>query len=184
MEKKKYRSILRSSNNQLDVEKDAEPESSNAVETGSNTTKSTASKSFTKTSSRSFRPTIEYSSSFDRTKDSVSYLKVDATKSINSIDFYNTNPEPPIRRGYYSEVVTNVNQVQEDELPGAFKRTMLIWQVRTERHCPILISLEPPKKPYFLAPGERWTCFKEEKQIVITIQTSITGFFIAAYFCF
>lgn len=90
-------------------------------------------------------------------------------RSVHSSEFYESKVEVPLRRGYYSELLTKVGEIQDDDIPGAFKRTKLIWQVRTERHCPVMSFIEPPKKPYFLAPAERWTCYKEEKQIVFSL---------------
>lgn len=83
-----------------------------------------------------------------------------------------------LRRGYYTELVTDTENMRQEEMPGAMKRTKLIWQVRTQQHAPILINLEPPLKPFFLAPAERWTSYKEEKQIVSKILLSTHMIFV------
>lgn len=73
------------------------------------------------------------------------------------------------RRGYYSELTTNLKYKDErkaEGLTGACKRTKLLWQVRTERHAPIVQELTKPTRPSFLAPAERWMCYEEEKHIV------------------
>lgn len=75
------------------------------------------------------------------------------------------------RRGYYSEVVTDLERQTDDDLydglEGAYKRTKLLWKVRTERHTPIISETVKPTRPSFLAPAERWMCYEEEKQIVL-----------------
>lgn len=85
----------------------------------------------------------------------------------------NRNKEGSKRRGYYSEIVTDVDHLQPtkkqdktDVLPGAQKHTNLLWQVRTERHAPIIKELPPPEKQIFLAPAQRWKTYEEEPSIV------------------
>lgn len=75
------------------------------------------------------------------------------------------------RRGYYSELVTDVDHqqpIKKNILPGAHKHTNLLWQVRTERHAPIIQELPPPEKQVFLAPAQRWKTYEEEPSIVST----------------
>lgn len=69
------------------------------------------------------------------------------------------------QRGYYSEIITNKDEPPE-QLPGALKKTKLLWQVRTDKHSPIISKIPGPRKPSFLAPATRWTCYSEDKQIV------------------
>lgn len=76
------------------------------------------------------------------------------------------------RRGYYSELTTNLNYVDLNELQGlggAYKKSKLLWEVRTERHGPVVEEVTKPTRPSFLAPAERWMCYEEEKQIVIIV---------------
>lgn len=68
-------------------------------------------------------------------------------------------------RGYYSEVIINENEII-DQLPGAFKRTKLLWQIRTENHSPIIQNINISTRHSFLAPATRWTTFPDEKRIV------------------
>lgn len=74
----------------------------------------------------------------------------------------------PITRGYYSEIITDPKYSEKfkDELPGARKKTKLLWQIRTEKHAPIIRQLVAPQKGAFLAPAERWMTFDEDKHIV------------------
>lgn len=75
------------------------------------------------------------------------------------------NPCRNIGRGYYSEIIINDNEAQE-QLPGAYKKTKLLWQVRTDNHSPIIPNITCPQKQTVLAPATRWTYFPEEKRIV------------------
>lgn len=77
------------------------------------------------------------------------------------------------RRGYYSELVTDEEHLQPakrqdrtDVLPGAHRHTNLLWQVRTEKHAPIIKGLPLPDKQIFLAPAQRWKTYEEEPSIV------------------
>lgn len=68
-------------------------------------------------------------------------------------------------RGYYSEMI--VSEEEEPELiQGAYKRTKLLWQIRTDTHSPIIPTITCTTKPNALAPAKRWTYFPEEKRIV------------------
>lgn len=77
------------------------------------------------------------------------------------------------RRGYYSEIVSDVDHQQPtckaDDLPAAHKRTNLLWQIRTEKHAPIIQELPLPEKHVFLAPAQRWKTYDEEPSIVRAI---------------
>nr|XP_022908003.1 dynein heavy chain 1, axonemal-like [Onthophagus taurus] len=76
------------------------------------------------------------------------------------------------RRGYYSEAITDLNTTLKGVTQGgAFKKTKLLWQVRTEHHAPIIRSLHPPKKRNFLAPAERWMCYEEERSLCFPVDT-------------
>lgn len=100
------------------------------------------------------------------------------------------------RRGYYSETITKKSSDDEEDnedeesksgLAGAFRRTKLLWQVRTERHAPIIQQLPPTTKPCFLAPAERWMSYADEKCIVSTAKYSLSllcllGGFLVQYY--
>lgn len=93
-----------------------------------------------------------------------------------------TNTDIANRRGYYSESITKKSSSDEDSEgdrykdvnPGACKRTKLLWQVRTERHAPVIQELPITLKPCFLAPAERWMTYSDEKCIVSIILSRIT----------
>lgn len=74
----------------------------------------------------------------------------------------------PSKRGYYSELITDpyYSDKFKDELPGARKKTKLLWQICTEKHSPIVRQLAAPQKGVFLAPAERWMTFDEDRHIV------------------
>ncbi|GLV39944.1 Dynein heavy chain at 36C [Carabus blaptoides fortunei] len=80
-----------------------------------------------------------------------------------------------IRRGYYSEIVTDLNR-ENDELEqdtqkqSALKRRKLKWQVMTVEHSPIVRNLEQPKTTCYLAPAERWMTYEKEKRICFPVQ--------------
>lgn len=80
------------------------------------------------------------------------------------------------RRGYYSEILTDFDHIQPknkqdktDILSGAHKHTNLLWQVRTEKHAPIIQELPLSSKEIFLAPAQRWKTYEEEPTIVSLI---------------
>ncbi|GJQ83086.1 DNAH1, partial [Trypoxylus dichotomus] len=80
---------------------------------------------------------------------------------------YNAN-----RRGYYSEAITDLEcNIKSKIQNGTFKRTKLLWQVKTEHHAPIIKELEASEKKNFLAPAERWMCYEEEKSICFPVDT-------------
>ncbi|KAK5644094.1 hypothetical protein RI129_007939 [Pyrocoelia pectoralis] len=75
-----------------------------------------------------------------------------------------------VRRGYYSELTTDLSDdKKKDELSGAYKRTKLLWQVRTEQHAPIVKEIPRPTRPSFLAPAERWMCYEKEPHIFFPV---------------
>ncbi|XP_018331814.1 dynein heavy chain 1, axonemal-like [Agrilus planipennis] len=77
------------------------------------------------------------------------------------------------KRGYYSELITDLSTKRSgyEGLPGVYKHTTLLWQIRTEKQSPI-IALQPvAKPPNFLAPAERWMHYKEEKDIAFPFET-------------
>lgn len=71
-------------------------------------------------------------------------------------------------RGYYSEIITDPRYSEkfQEEFPGARKKTKLLWQIRTEKHAPIIRQMNPPEKGAFLAPAERWMTFEDDKHVV------------------
>lgn len=70
------------------------------------------------------------------------------------------------RRGYYSEAITDLEcNIKSKVQNGTFKRTKLLWQVKTEHHAPIIKQLGVHENKNFLAPAERWMCYEEEKSI-------------------
>lgn len=73
-------------------------------------------------------------------------------------------------RGYYSEIITDLKYTEnfKEEFPGARRKTQLLWQIRTEKHAPVIRMMEPPPKGAFLAPAERWMTFDEDRHIVST----------------
>ncbi|XP_056631499.1 dynein axonemal heavy chain 1-like [Diorhabda sublineata] len=78
-------------------------------------------------------------------------------------------------RGYYAELLTDLSYESRikaiTELPGALKNTKLIWQMRTEKHTPIIRSMNPPLRRSFLAPAERWMTFDDDKTISFPVDT-------------
>lgn len=93
----------------------------------------------------------------------------------------NRKKEAEKRRGFYSELITDVahqqptkaSQDSTEGLTGANKRTNLLWQVLTERHAPIIRELPPPEKQIFLAPAQRWKTYDEEPSIVSLLRYNI-----------
>ncbi|KAI4462801.1 dynein heavy chain 1 axonemal-like protein [Holotrichia oblita] len=76
------------------------------------------------------------------------------------------------RRGYYSEAITDLEcNIKSKIQNGTFKRTKLLWQVKTEHHAPIIKELGATEKKNFLAPAERWMCYEEEKSICFPVDT-------------
>lgn len=71
-------------------------------------------------------------------------------------------------RGYYSEILTDLNYTDpiRETYVGARKKTMLIWQVKTEKHAPLIRQLREPDRQTYLAPAERWMTFSEDRTIV------------------
>lgn len=70
-----------------------------------------------------------------------------------------------IGRGFYSEIIVNEDETEE-KLNGAYKKTKLLWQIRTDNHSPIIPNVVCPQKDSVLAPATRWTHFPDEKRIV------------------
>lgn len=77
-------------------------------------------------------------------------------------------PKVPISRGYYSELITDDSFYEKfkEELPGARKKTKLLWQIGTEKNAPIIRQMNASVKGAFLAPAERWMTFDADKHIV------------------
>ncbi|XP_074037842.1 dynein axonemal heavy chain 1 isoform X2 [Leptinotarsa decemlineata] len=76
-------------------------------------------------------------------------------------------------RGYYAELLTDsdVNYRNKYDLNGAFRKSKLIWQMKTEKHTPIIRQLTAPCRRAFLAPAERWMTFEEDKRISFPVDT-------------
>lgn len=73
-------------------------------------------------------------------------------------------------RGYYSELLTDLNYTDplKKNYVGARKKTMLIWQIKTEKHAPLIREIREPDRQTYLAPAERWMTFPEDRTIVGT----------------
>lgn len=71
-------------------------------------------------------------------------------------------------RGYYAELLTNpeYSDPLKKDYQGVYRKLNLIWQVKTERHAPILMDLVAPERKVVLAPAQRWMTFEADKDIV------------------
>nr|CAI5840362.1 unnamed protein product [Callosobruchus analis] len=76
-------------------------------------------------------------------------------------------------RGYYAEILTDneYSDPLKKEYTGAHKKTKLIWQIKTEKHTPMVRQMVTPAKKAFLAPAERWMTFDEDKHISFPVNT-------------
>ncbi|XP_049878805.1 dynein axonemal heavy chain 1-like [Pectinophora gossypiella] len=79
---------------------------------------------------------------------------------------YSNNSRAAIpKRGYYSELVSDLTKDDPTREVCAKKRMKLILQAKTEKLAPTLISLPKPQKPKLLLPPGRWTTYKEDDSI-------------------
>ncbi|XP_026333699.1 dynein heavy chain 1, axonemal-like [Hyposmocoma kahamanoa] len=69
------------------------------------------------------------------------------------------------KRGYYSELVSEITKDDPTKDLCAKKRMKLILQAKTEKLAPTLISLPKPHKPKLLLPPGRWTTYKEDDSV-------------------
>ncbi|CAH2218382.1 jg27821 [Pararge aegeria aegeria] len=70
------------------------------------------------------------------------------------------------KRGYYSELVSNMTKDDDSKLVFAKKRMKLLLQAKTDKLAPMLMSLPRPQKPKLLLPPGRWTTYSEDDSIV------------------
>ncbi|CAH0560322.1 unnamed protein product [Brassicogethes aeneus] len=77
-------------------------------------------------------------------------------------------------RGYYSELITCDSDHEEgvsENLLGAHRTTNILWQIKTEKHAPIVSKLTRPKREVFLAPAERWITYEEDRHVSFPVET-------------
>ncbi|KAL1506671.1 hypothetical protein ABEB36_005994 [Hypothenemus hampei] len=76
-------------------------------------------------------------------------------------------------RGYYAELLTTSTYIDplKNVYPGVHRKPNLIWQVKTEKHSPILLDLPPLVKKIVLAPAQRWMAFDTDKDMEFPVDT-------------
>ncbi|XP_052743009.1 dynein axonemal heavy chain 1-like [Bicyclus anynana] len=77
------------------------------------------------------------------------------------------------KRGYYSELVSNMTKEDESKLVFAKKRMKLLLQAKTDKLAPMLLSLPRPQKPKVLLPPGRWTTYSEDDSIQFPFETFV-----------
>ncbi|XP_073954769.1 sterile affecting ciliogenesis [Choristoneura fumiferana] len=91
----------------------------------------------------------------------------------HDVVYDNTTRDNIPKRGYYSELVSEMLQEEPDRVVCAKKRMKLILQAKTDRLAPMLVSLPKPQKPKMLLPPGRWTTYKEDDSIQFPFETFV-----------
>ncbi|CAF4763844.1 unnamed protein product [Pieris macdunnoughi] len=77
------------------------------------------------------------------------------------------------KRGYYSELVSNMTKEDPSREVYAKKRMKLMLQAKTDKLAPMLVSLPKPQKPKLLLPPGRWTTYREDESIQFPFETFV-----------
>ncbi|CAH0718440.1 unnamed protein product, partial [Brenthis ino] len=77
------------------------------------------------------------------------------------------------KRGYYSELVSNMMKDLAPKQAFAKKRMKLLLQAKTDKLAPMVISLPKPQKPKILLPPGRWTTYSEDDSIQFPFETFV-----------
>ncbi|KAI8440701.1 hypothetical protein MSG28_009052 [Choristoneura fumiferana] len=79
----------------------------------------------------------------------------------HDVVYDNTTRDNIPKRGYYSELVSEMLQEEPDRV------------AKTDRLAPMLVSLPKPQKPKMLLPPGRWTTYKEDDSIQFPFETFV-----------
>ncbi|KAJ8728552.1 hypothetical protein PYW07_006248 [Mythimna separata] len=77
------------------------------------------------------------------------------------------------KRGYYSELVSEMSKEDPTKDLCTKKRMKLILQAKTDRLAPMLVSLPKPQRPKLLLPPGRWTTYREDDSIQFPFETFV-----------
>ncbi|XP_060806154.1 dynein axonemal heavy chain 1-like [Amyelois transitella] len=77
------------------------------------------------------------------------------------------------KRGYYSELVSDMTKEDPGKELCAKKRMKLILQAKTDKLAPTLTSLPKPQRAKILLPPGRWTTYKEDESIQFPFETFV-----------
>ncbi|XP_063366022.1 dynein axonemal heavy chain 1-like [Cydia amplana] len=69
------------------------------------------------------------------------------------------------KRGYYSELVSDLIKDEKEKGICGKKRMKLILQAKTSALAPMLVSLPKPQKPRTLLPPGRWTTYQGDESV-------------------
>ncbi|CAH0397622.1 unnamed protein product [Chilo suppressalis] len=96
-------------------------------------------------------------------------------KKIRQYDviYDNTTRDSIPKRGYYSELVSDMTKDDSSKDICAKKRMKLLLQAKTERFAPTLISLPKPQRAKILLPPGRWTTYREDESIQFPFETFV-----------
>ncbi|XP_063895398.1 dynein axonemal heavy chain 1 [Helicoverpa armigera] len=77
------------------------------------------------------------------------------------------------KRGYYSELVSDMTKDDPTRDICTKKRMKLILQAKTDRLAPMLVSLPKPQRAKLLLPPGRWTTYREDESIQFPFETFV-----------
>ncbi|XP_045521817.1 dynein axonemal heavy chain 1-like [Pieris brassicae] len=91
----------------------------------------------------------------------------------HDVVYDNTERDSIPKRGYYSELVSNMTKEDPSREVYAKKRMKLMLQAKTDKLAPMLVSLPKPQKPKLLLPPGRWTTYREDESIQFPFETFV-----------
>ncbi|XP_037871312.1 dynein axonemal heavy chain 1 isoform X2 [Bombyx mori] len=96
-------------------------------------------------------------------------------KKLRKFDviYDNTSRNAIPKRGYYSELVSDMTKDDPNKDICVKKRMKMILQAKTDKLAPTLISLPKPPKQKILLPPGRWTTYREDESIQFPFETFV-----------
>ncbi|XP_050357868.1 dynein axonemal heavy chain 1-like [Nymphalis io] len=91
----------------------------------------------------------------------------------HDVVYDNTERDSIPKRGYYSELVSNMTKEDASRQVFAKKRMKLLLQAKTDKLAPMVMSLPKPQKPKILLPPGRWTTYNEDDSIQFPFETFV-----------
>ncbi|CAH2098679.1 unnamed protein product [Euphydryas editha] len=91
----------------------------------------------------------------------------------HDVVYDNTERDSIPKRGYYSELVSNMTKEDPSKQVFAKKRMKLLLQAKTDKLAPMVMSLPMPQRPKILLPPGRWTTYSEDETIQFPFETFV-----------
>ncbi|CAG9564862.1 unnamed protein product [Danaus chrysippus] len=88
----------------------------------------------------------------------------------------NTDRDLIPKRGYYSELVSDMTKEHTAKQVFAKKRMKLLLQAKTDKLAPMVTSLAKPQKPKLLLPPGRWTTYSEDDSVKMLRERGVQPF--------